>query len=702
MSEKVQTLALRACPRRDGLWPRPGDTLSQTLYLSVVIAAGLFVIVASLGQVVDEPVAVPCIILAALTALSGAATLRMPNVPVSFSVSDSFTITAAALFGPAAGALTVAIDSLVISFRLAQRKNPLRRLVFNATAPALAMWTAAYAFSWLVGAESRLVSGGPVGHLIGPLVIFAALFFVLNTGLIAGAVALEQRQTLLTIWRRHFLGLWLTYFGGAAVAMLLIVLVYALGSSPLVFGLVAPIPLILYVTFKTAIGRMEDQLGHLRQVNRMHSATIETLAHAIDAKDQVTHGHIRRVQHAALRLAASLGVSEAETSAIEAASLLHDLGKLAVPEHILNKPGRLTPSEFDTMKRHAAVGADMLSAIDFPFPVVPIVRHHHEHWDGTGYPAGLRGSAIPIGARILSVVDCFDALTSDRPYRRKLPVVDALRILRERSGTMYDPEVVDRFIEIHDTLALEADPEPGPDTAAALGAAGQHVATGPLLASPRSSRASARPDPIEGRGTPTQVEVPGSSEPHDRAVLAAFYDLGLAIGASRSVSSAVESVYDLVTRVMPVGSLAVFAHNSAEDRLIARWVAGPHRRALQSLTIPIGRRLTGWVAANRSTIVNSDAALDLGDAARDVSPPLRSCISTVLERNGELVGVVTIYTTSANPFADAHVTMIEAIASRLAPLVQRAIRDTTIAGASSAPAAQLKVSRPPMTPPHGP
>src|SRR4051812_42305333 len=178
---------------------------------------------------------------------------------------------------------------------------------------------------------------------------------------------------------------------------------------------------------------------------------------AIDAKDQITHGHIRRVQVHAVKLARAMGVKDSQQiRAIEAAALLHDMGKLAVPEYILNKPGPLTTAEFDKMKLHASVGADILSAIDFPYPVVPIVRHHHESWDGSGYPDGLKGTDIPIGARILSVVDCFDALTSDRPYRPRLSDSDALKILVERRGSMYDPLIVDTFTRVYRDIAPDA------------------------------------------------------------------------------------------------------------------------------------------------------------------------------------------------------------------------------------------------------
>ena len=192
----------------------------------------------------------------------------------------------------------------------------------------------------------------------------------------------------------------------------------------------------------------------MAQVNNLYLSTIETLAMAVDAKDQITHGHIRRVQVYAVELAQRLGVNDdRQLKAIEAAALLHDMGKLAIPEHILNKPGKLTAAEFETMKRHAAIGADLLSSIRFPYPVVPIVRHHHENWNGKGYPTGISGTDIPLGARILAVVDCFDALNSDRPYRPRLDPDEAFTILKDRRGTMYDPLVVDTFIAAYPEIA---------------------------------------------------------------------------------------------------------------------------------------------------------------------------------------------------------------------------------------------------------
>ena len=177
-------------------------------------------------------------------------------------------------------------------------------------------------------------------------------------------------------------------------------------------------------------------------MNSLHLRTIEALALAIEAKDHTTHEHLQRVQHYAISMGKLLGLNDLELDALRAASVLHDIGKLAVPEHIISKPGKLTPEEFEKMKIHPVVGAEILERVDFPYPVAPIVRAHHEKWDGSGYPSGLKGEEIPIGARILSAVDCLDALASDRQYRRALPLDDAMAVVVGEGGKSYDPRVV--------------------------------------------------------------------------------------------------------------------------------------------------------------------------------------------------------------------------------------------------------------------
>src|SRR5437899_8534756 len=215
----------------------------------------------------------------------------------------------------------------------------------------------------------------------------------------------------------------------------------------------------VYRSYQVYLGKLEAEKKqveiekqHVEDVASLHVRTIEALALAIEAKDHTTHKHLQRVRVFAVAIAQRLGLSEDEIEALRAAALLHDIGKLAVPEHIINKPGKLTPEEFEKMKIHPIVGSEILERVAFPYPVAPIVRSHHERWDGTGYPEGLAGEGIPIGARILSAVDCLDALASDRQYRRALPLDEAMAKVKEKSGTWFDPKIVtileSRYIEL--------------------------------------------------------------------------------------------------------------------------------------------------------------------------------------------------------------------------------------------------------------
>ena len=398
------------------------------------------------------------------------------------------------------------------------------------------------------------------------------------------------------------------------------------------------------------MGRVEDANRHLSQLNSLYMSTIETLAMAIDAKDQITHGHIRRVQLYAVGLARSMGVTDdGQIRAIEAAALLHDMGKLAVPEYILNKPGPLTPAEFDKMKLHASVGADILSAIDFPYPVVPIVRHHHESWDGSGYPDKIAGSDIPIGARILSVVDCFDALTSDRPYRPRLSDKEALRILQERRGTMYDPLVVDTFAGVYATLAPDANMHPAPSSLSAIAAA----------SSPPVAYVESRVARLE--------EIAASSDE-----MLTLFDLARSLTASMGVQDGTDLIAKHLRRLVPSSACVFYIYDIDADDLVATHASGEHAAHIKGLRVPIGQRLSGWVAANRQTIRNSDPVLDLGESARAMNPRPRSCLSTPLLSGRTLVGVLSLYSSNKDAYSEEHQRIIEVVARQVSAAILEA------------------------------
>jgi len=423
------------------------------VFIAVVIAAGAAILAWTLPHVrFDNPLLfVALLLMSNLTSAFKVTLLAASGSTLSVSYMVDFA--ALLLLGPAPTTL-IAVTSAwsQCTFRM-KSPTPWYRTLFSMASLAITVRAAGFTYEQLGGVPGELTTTfGVAAALVGA----ATTYFIFNTVLVSCAIALSTRQSVVRSWNQNFLWSAPSYFAGAVVAFLTGVAVLNLGIVIGSLFIVAP-GYLIYRTYKVYIGRIEDERRHVQEMSDLHLATIEALALAIDAKDQTAQSHIRRVQVYAAGLARALGMSEQEIQGVKTAALLHDIGKLAVPEHILSKPGPLTQEEFQKIRIHPQVGAEIISAVPFPYPVAPLILSHHERWDGRGYPQGLRGEDIPLGARILTVVDYFDALTSDRPYHRAMDHDAALLLLEQESGKALDPAVAKLFFEHLPALAAEAD-----------------------------------------------------------------------------------------------------------------------------------------------------------------------------------------------------------------------------------------------------
>jgi putative nucleotidyltransferase with HDIG domain len=594
----------------------------------------------SLNGLWDAPHPEWWLLVSAFALVSGFLALKVPGVPVYLSVSDTFYITSCLLFGPGPATLTIALDSLVMSW---WHGSATYKILFNTTSSAVSLWSAGQVFFWLTGSGPLIEVEAPPGVLtMLQVACLAVVYFAFNSGLVTTAIALQQKASIVTLWRQHFSVVAFGHLAAASASFVLLVLFRSV--SPLAVAAIVPLLMMFQLAMRSWVGRLEDAAHHLGEVTRLHLSTVSALSTAIEAKDGVTSNHIHRVRAYAVGLAHALGVKDSlELQAVETASLLHDTGKMAIPEHILNKPGKLTADEFETMKSHVQIGVDILSSIDFPYPVIPIVRAHHENWDGSGYPAGILGDKIPLGARILSVVDCFDALTSDRPYRPAMTADEADAILLKRRGTMYDPQVVDAFLRSRHAISVA---EPSPQLQKALG-------------SIRRVRETVVPIAV-----PQLIDVP----PDASEQMLALVSLARVASQAPTVGDVGTLAWTHIRQLVPRASLALFVVDTAHGDVVARYTAGPAAARLATLVLEFGQGMSGWVAANARSVVNSDARLDL---TRDAGETLRFGLAVPLTVHGSVVGVMTLY--APEKFEDDQSRMIEMIAPHLAVSIELAL-----------------------------
>jgi diguanylate cyclase (GGDEF)-like protein/putative nucleotidyltransferase with HDIG domain len=425
---------------------------------------------------------------------------------------------------------------------------------------------------------------------------------------------------------------------------------------------------LVYLLYRVNERRLEEiqrneaeQRRHVEEMANIHMNTIESLAIAIDAKDQTTHGHVRRTQTYATQMGTALNVSAKELQALHAGALLHDIGKLAVPEYILNKPGKLTEAEFAKMKIHPTVGGDILRRVNFPYPVEDIVRYHHEKWDGSGYPKGLKGESIPLIARIISVVDFYDATRCDRPYRKGMKREESLALLRSMVGTAFDPRVVETFtkhVEEFDRLIDSQDIQ-------------EQVASTPSVDTETRTKPDAglAPDIL---GVYEETSGFRSISEAQREVFA-LHEIAQTIGSSLNLSDTVTLVANKLRAIVPFDTCVIYLVDDPSGKAIAAHVVGEEVEVFKRRRVNIGDGITGWVIANSRSMCNASPDLDLVGLPDEVVKRFRGVLVSPLQREDGAFGAISLYSQSRTSYTAEHVRLLESVCQHASSALNNAL-----------------------------
>ncbi|HTU40473.1 MAG TPA: diguanylate cyclase [Candidatus Aquilonibacter sp.] len=625
---------------------------SAKLFVAVIITAGMAsLLVATLRPSSKNIAEFICYLGVAI--LASRLRVTLPGITGTLSVNFLFILVAISeLSYPEA--MTLGAVAMLAQTLYPNRPGAIQ-LTFNVCAGSVST-----ALAYLVyhnAVTDQFVAARPL-----ILCVAASTYFLANAGCIATVISLSEHKPLRRILSDCYLWSFPYYLVGAGIAA-------AIGWFNREFNwetslLFVPAMYIIYRSYRLYLGKLEDEKRHVGEIANLHLRTIEALALAIEAKDQTTHEHLQRVRIYAIEVAKELGIKGADLEALHAAALLHDIGKLAVPEHIIAKPGRLTPEEFEKMKIHTVVGAEILERVRFPYPVVPIVRAHHEKWDGSGYPFGLKGAEIPIGARILSAVDFLDALASDRQYRKAMPLDEVMKRLAAESGKSFDPKVVEVLQRRYHSLENLA-----------IAQSAQNGSLG-LIPERKMTRGQA---PAAGYEHATVSDAPGREATFLSSIAAArqeaqsLFELSQDLGASLSLGETL-SVFSVKLKPMvPYDAIAIYIVR--EGVLVPEYVNGDNYRLFSSLQIPLGDGLSGWVAQNKKPIINGNPSVEPGYLNDpDRFSTLRSALAVPLEGIRGVIGVLALYRAERDAFTTDHLRLLLAVSGKMALAIENALK----------------------------
>lgn len=590
------------------------------------------------------------------------------------SVADALVFLAVILYAvppaDAAGPATLlaAIVGLVSTYGLASRRE-----VISTTAIAvISTFISASCYGFLADLFAQNLphdAGGglPLNVILVPLCVLAVLQYFLSTLATVYLLSFIDGKPREVPSKESLVWTLTTQVAGAASAVLFYSALKGGGIPSVLLGLLITGLVHLLYRFNekrlNEVRRAEaEQRRHVEEMATIHMNTIESLAIAIDAKDQTTHGHVRRTQIYASEMGRLFDVKSTELQALFAGALLHDIGKLAVPEYILNKPGKLTEAEFAKMKIHPTVGGDILRRVNFPYPVEDIVRYHHEKWDGSGYPKGLRGEGIPLVARIISVVDFYDATRCDRPYRKGMKREESLSLLKSMAGSAFDPKVVEKFIEHveeFDGLIDAEDIQEQVTSEIAEDDYQTHTKPDAGLA----SNVMGTPDDDAGFRSITEAQ---------REVFA-LHEIAQTIGSSLNLNDTVTLVSNKLRAIVPFDTCVIFVVDEKNGKAVAAHVAGEQAETFSKRRMNIGDGITGWVIANSRSMCNASPDLDLVGMPDEVARSYRGVLVSPLLREDGAFGAISLYSKSRTSYTTEHVRLLESVCQHASTALNNAM-----------------------------
>jgi len=595
---------------------------SARLVIALVGGGGAACAIAGLTQLTAGDLGVVALFLA-LAVLASAVKIDLPLPGGGSTLSTSYIVNFAALLalGPWLTAPIAAASAWTQCNVRTKRTSTWYQTLFSVGTLSISVTVA--------GVLEHAISARLPNDMLslGAAVVTAATaYFLLNTGLISLVLTVSSGGDFRQRWTREFFWSAPSYYVGAGLATLAI----EIANSDRVWWLaVLAVPAyLIFRSYAFYIERLAEEQRQVRQASEVQMAIVEALATAIEAKDNTSTLQTDRIRIYAEGLAQAVSMTEAEILGVKTAALLHDIGNLAVPEHILSKPGSLSYEEFERVKIHPRVAADILKTVPFPYPVIPLVLSHHERWDGRGYPGSLRADAIPLGARVLAVADCYTAMLSPRPYRPARTVAEAIATLRENAGSALDPDLVEKFIEV--LPALEA-----------------------KIAESAASGVGRRED-IQGAETAlADIAIAHREEQLIR-------DLGQALSSSLRVSDALSMISSSLVSMMPLDACALFLADPESGLLLCSHVVGSHQDAIRMTT-------ADSVEGLRSALPTATAPV------RGTQGRLQSVLVAPLKAGNGTVGALAVYHAQRRPHTADHSRLLTRVAEHASNVIANSL-----------------------------